>query len=53
MKVALLGITGVPLGKHNVKDARLDQAHALIDAKKKTYAQIDVVAEAEALADSI
>lgn len=49
MKVALLGITGVPLGRHNVKDARLDQAHALIDAKKKTYAQIDVVAEAEAL----
>ncbi|HEY6507805.1 MAG TPA: hypothetical protein VIY56_07310, partial [Vicinamibacterales bacterium] len=49
MKVALLGITGVPLGRHNVKDARLDQAHALIDAKKKTYAQIDVVAGADAL----
>lgn len=49
MKVALLGITGVPLGKHNVKDARLDQAHSLIEAKKKAYAQVDVVAEAEAL----
>lgn len=49
MKVSLVGITGVPLGKHNVKDARLDQADELIEAKKKTYAQVDVVGEDDAL----
>ena len=48
MKVALLGITGVPLGKHNVKDARLDQIHQLVEAKKKTYAQVDVAGEDQA-----
>lgn len=54
MKVSLIGITGVPLGKHNVKDARLDQAHQLIEAKKKTYAQVDVVGEDQAsTADAI
>ena len=49
MKVSLIGLTGVPLGKHKVKDARLDQADKLIEAKKKTYALGDVVGEAEAL----
>ena len=49
MKVALVGITGVPLGKHNVKDPRLDQADQLIEAKKKIYAQVDVAGEDEAL----
>jgi len=30
----------IPLGgKHNVKDARLDQIHKLVEAKKKTYVQ--------------
>jgi ribosome-binding ATPase YchF (GTP1/OBG family) len=54
MKVSLVGIAGVPLGRHNVKDPRLDQAHELIEAKKKTYAQVDVVSEDEALtADAI
>ncbi len=54
MKVSLVGITGVPLGRHIVKDARLDQAHQLIEAKKKTYAQVDVAGEDEALvADAI
>jgi hypothetical protein len=48
MKVALVGITGIPLGKHNVKDPRLDQADQLIEAKKKIYAQVDVVGEDEA-----
>ena len=47
MKIALLGITGVPLGKHNVKDPRLDQIDQLVEAKKKTYAQVDVVGEDE------
>ena len=29
MKVALVGVTGVPLGKHKVRDPRLDQADKL------------------------
>ncbi|MFA5262600.1 MAG: DUF933 domain-containing protein [Opitutaceae bacterium] len=49
MKVSLIGITGITLGKHKVKDARLDQADKLIEAKKKTYALADVVGEEEAL----
>jgi ribosome-binding ATPase YchF (GTP1/OBG family) len=54
MKVALQGLAGVPLGKHKVKDPRLDQADKLVAADKKTYAQIDVVGEAEVLtADAV
>ena len=54
MKVALIGINGVPLGRHNIKDPRLDRAHELIEAKKKIYAQVDVVGEDDALtADAI
>src|SRR5947207_13769373 len=48
MKVGLVGVAGVPLGKHKVKDARLDQAD------NKTYAFVDVVGEEEAsTADAI
>jgi hypothetical protein len=49
MKVALLGITGVPLGKHKVKDPRMDLADKLVVADKKTYAQVDVVGEDDLL----
>ena len=49
MKIALVGISSVPLGKHNVKDPRLDQADKLIEAKKKIYAQVDVAGEDELL----
>jgi len=45
MKIAVVGIPGIPLGKHNLKDPRLDQADKLVEAKKKTYAQVDVVGE--------
>ena len=48
MKLCLFGTTdvaGLPLGKHNVKDPRLDQADKLVEAKKKTYVQIDLVGE--------
>jgi ribosome-binding ATPase YchF (GTP1/OBG family) len=48
MKVALVGITGVPLGKHKVKDPRLDQADKLVKADSKTYASVDVVGAQEA-----
>ncbi len=54
MKICLFGITGISLGKHNLKDPRLDQADQLVEAQKKTYAQVDVVAEKEMLtADAI
>jgi ribosome-binding ATPase YchF (GTP1/OBG family) len=48
MKLCLFGISdlpGLPLGKHNVKDPRLDEADRLVEAKKKTYVQIDLVGE--------
>jgi len=54
MKIALFGTTEIKLGKHNLKDPRLDQADKLAEADKKTYAQVDVVGEDELLdADSI
>ena len=43
MKIGLFGITALPLGKHNLKDPRLDQVHQLVEAQKKTHAQVDVV----------
>src|SRR5207248_427029 len=45
MKICLFGISGIALGKHNIKDPRLDQADKLVEAQKKTYAQVVVVAE--------
>jgi ribosome-binding ATPase YchF (GTP1/OBG family) len=45
VKICVFGIPGVPLGKHNLKDPRLDQADKLVEAKKKTYAQVDVVGD--------
>jgi ribosome-binding ATPase YchF (GTP1/OBG family) len=54
MKICLFGIFGIALGKHNLKDPRLDQADKLVEAQKKTYAQVDVVEEKEMLtADAI
>jgi hypothetical protein len=54
MKISLVGIAGVPLGKHSVKDPRLDQADKLVEADKKVYAHVDVVGEGETLtADAI
>ncbi len=45
MKIALFGLAGIKPGKHNLKDPRLDEAHNLIEADKKTHAQVDVVGE--------
>ena len=54
MKIATFGISEIKVGKHNLKDPRLDQANALIEADKKTYAQVDLVGEDGVLeADSI
>src|SRR5687767_7213487 len=49
MKICLFGIPGVTLGRHNLKDPRLDQADKLVEAQKKTYAQVDIVEEKEML----
>jgi hypothetical protein len=54
MKISLFGIAGIPLGKYNVKDPRLDQAHKLVEADKKAYVQVDLVSEKDAAdADAI
>jgi len=54
MKIALFGVTAIKTGKHNLKDPRLDEAHKLVEADKKTAAQVDVVGEDELLdADAI
>jgi len=45
MKIALFGINEIKVGKHNLKDARLDQADKLVEADKKTHAQVDVIGE--------
>ncbi len=54
MKIALFGLPEINLGKHNLKDQRFDQADKLVEADKKTYAQVDVVGEDRLLeADAI
>jgi ribosome-binding ATPase YchF (GTP1/OBG family) len=54
MKFALFGISGINLGKHNLKDPRFDQVDKLVEADKKTYAQVDVVGAEDLLeADAI
>jgi ribosome-binding ATPase YchF (GTP1/OBG family) len=54
MKLALFGISDIKLGKHNLKDPRLDQADKLVEADKKAHAQVDVIGEDELLdADAI
>lgn len=53
MKLCLFGpanLPALPLGKHNLKDPRLDQADKLVEAKKKTPVQIDLLG-ADALTD--
>lgn len=54
MKLALFGISDIKVGKHNLKDPRLDQADKLVEADKKTHAQVDIIGEDELLdADAI
>jgi hypothetical protein len=54
MKICVVGVPGIPEGRHNIKDPRLDKAHELVEAKKKVYAQVDVIGEDEAVdADAI
>jgi ribosome-binding ATPase YchF (GTP1/OBG family) len=54
MKIALFGIPDIKLGKHNLKDPRFDQTDKMVEADKKTYAQVDVIGEDQLLdADAI
>jgi len=43
VKIALLSTPQINPGKHSIKDTRLDQVNELSKAKKKTYAQVEVV----------
>jgi uncharacterized protein DUF933 len=43
MKIALFGTSQIKVGRHNLKDPRFDQADQLVEADKKTYAQVEVV----------
>ena len=45
MKIALFAMPSLPLGKRNLKDPRLDQADKLVEAKKKSYAQVDLIGD--------
>src|SRR5215467_8669266 len=47
MKIALVGISQIKHGKHNLKDPRLDEADKLVEADKKTAVQVDVVGDDE------
>src|SRR5208337_2282415 len=54
MKICLFGISGIATGNHNIKDARLDQADKLVEAQKKSYAQVVLADEKElAVCDAI
>src|SRR6266480_7359618 len=54
MKIALFGISEIKLGKHNLKDPRFDQADKMVEADKKTQAQVDIIGDDQLLdADSI
>lgn len=45
MKISVFSIPEISLGKHNVKDVRLDQVENIARAKKKTYVQVELVGE--------
>lgn len=49
MRICLFELAGIAPGKHNLKDPRLDQVDQLIEAQKKTHAQVEVVGEKELL----
>jgi len=54
MKISLFSIPEITLGKHNIKDHRLDQVDKITQSKKKVYLQVELVDEKAALdADAI
>lgn len=51
MKICAYQVPGTTVGKRPLKDPRLDAAHKLVEADKRTYAQIDLAAD-DGLADA-
>lgn len=49
MKISVFACAETTLGKHNIKYSQLDQADKLVKAKKKTYPQVELVANEAAL----
>lgn len=45
MKIGVFSIPDIKIGKHSVKDERLDQVDKFVNAKKKTYVQVELVGE--------
>ena len=45
MKIAVFSIPEITLGKHNIKDSRLDQVDSITKSKKKTYIQVELVGD--------
>jgi hypothetical protein len=54
MKIATIGVTSIKVGLHNLKDSRLDAVHSLVEADRKTHAQVEIAGEETLLeADAI
>jgi ribosome-binding ATPase YchF (GTP1/OBG family) len=45
MKIGIFSIPSLTLGKHNLKDPRLDEVDKINKAKKKTYLQVELVGQ--------
>ncbi len=45
MKICAFSIPEINIGKHNLKDARLDEVANIVKAKKKTYIQVELIGE--------
>lgn len=45
MKIAVFSIPEINLGRHNIKDARLDEVDKITKAKKKTYIQVELAGQ--------
>jgi ribosome-binding ATPase YchF (GTP1/OBG family) len=43
MKISIFSISEIPLGKHNIKNSRLDEVDKITRSKKKTYLQVELV----------
>lgn len=53
MKIAVVSLPEIKLGKVNVKDTRLDDVDKLVKAKKKTYVQVELAGEEAALESDV
>lgn len=54
MKISTFSSSDLSCGKCNIRDSRLDEIHRITGSKKKTYAQVEIIPEGNALeADAI